>query len=249
MAKKLEFNLWSFWLQYYIDNALVLFSYFTIWLIQFFYFRFRVKNLKSLRRQFKAIVKNTPGALLICPNHLTYIDSLIIQFSLASPWTYALKPSRYAWNLPKKANVESSRFFRLMCYLGKCILLPSREEHHEVKVAMQKMQYLLKKKQYILLFPEGTRSKTGRVDHENFGYGAGELLQTVPGTPVLCVYMRGDHQTSNSKFPIRGENFSLSLKLIQPLTTEKSLRGNRDLSRQIIKTLVEMEQDYFADSL
>jgi 1-acyl-sn-glycerol-3-phosphate acyltransferase len=133
-----------------------------------------------------------------------------------------------------------------MCYLGKCILLPNREDQSEIKIAMSKIRFLLENKQYILLFPEGTRSNTGRVDDQNFAYGSGELLQTVPGTKVLCVYMRGDHQTGKSKFPIRGEKFSISLKLIDPVTTEKGLRGSRDLSRQIVKTLVEMEQEYFA---
>lgn len=242
----MKFSRWFFWLQYCIDNCLILFSYCLVRLINLFYFRFSLLNQKSLRRQFKDIVKNTQGALLICPNHLTYIDSLIIQFGIASLWAYITKPSTYAWNLPKKTNVKSSRFFTFMCYLGKCILLPGRNEPEAMKLTMDKMHYLLQKKQYILVFPEGTRSNTGRVDDQNFAYGAGELLQAVPGTKVLCVYMRGDNQVSKSKFPIRGEKFSVALKLIEPVTDEKGLRGSRDFSRQIINTLVEMEGEYFA---
>jgi 1-acyl-sn-glycerol-3-phosphate acyltransferase len=174
------------------------------------------------------------------------LDSLIIQLSIAPAWAYIFKPSFFAWNLPKKANVEKSLFFRIMCYLGKCILLPNREDKSEIKKAMDIIQFLLKNKQYILLFPEGTRSNTGRIDDQNFSYGAGELLQAVPSAKVLCIYQRGDEQVSKSKFPKRGETFSVYLKLIKPISHEKGLRGSRDLSRQIVKTLVDMEQEYFA---
>lgn len=232
-------------LQYYIDNALILFSSALVRLINLLYFRFRIRDIQSLRAQFKAIVNDTPGALLICPNHLTYLDSIIIQFALASPWYYMTHPRMYAWNLPKKANVKASHFFSFMCYLGKCILLPKREEPAAVKTTMQKIHWLLKKKEYVLLFPEGTRSLSGRINDQNFTYGAGELLHAAPGTKVLCVYLRGDHQIEKSKFPIRGETFSISLKLIEPKTEETGLRAGRDLSRKIIKHLIEMEQDYF----
>lgn len=241
----MKFNRWSLWLQLCVDYFFLIFSYFLIWAIGFFYFRLRLKDGKLLRQQFKEILNNLDAPLIICPNHLTYIDSAIIQYALASPWTYLIRPSCWAWNLPKKANVEKSLFFQLMCYLGKCILLPSYTESDAIKIALEKIEYLLKKGQCIMLFPEGTRSESGRVNDRDFGYGVGDLLQLVPQAKVLCIYMRGEHQVAKSKFPVEG-TITLSLKLLAPVSAENGLRGSRDLSRQVIKTLVEMEQEYFA---
>jgi 1-acyl-sn-glycerol-3-phosphate acyltransferase len=243
---QMGFNRWSLWLQLFIDYFFLLFSYFLIWVIGFFYFRLRLKDGKRLRQQFREILKNVNVPLIICPNHLTYIDSAVIQYALASPWTYLIQPSYWAWNLPKQVNVRKSLFFQIMCYLGKCILLPSRAESDAIKIAMRKIEYLLEKGQCIMIFPEGTRSESGRVNAHDFGYGVGELLQRVPRAKVLCVYMRGEHQMAKSKFPMRGERISISVKLVTPVSAESGLRGSRDLSRQVIKTLLEMEQEYFA---
>lgn len=216
-----------------------------LWCCQTFFFRFKVGNLKDLRRQFKQIIK-TKGPVIICANHLTYVDSVIIQLILASQVTYFLHYYSYAWNLPKAANVNASLFFKIICCIGKCILLPGKKNKQASTAAFEKIMCLLQRNQYILLFPEGTRSRTGRFNSEEFGYGVGQLVLSAPNTRVLCVYMRAESQTKNTIYPKRGDNISMALKLIQPTTELKGVRATRDISNQVVQTIAGMEHEYFA---
>ena len=97
-----------------------------------------------------------------------------------------------------------------------------------------------------MIFPEGHRSRNGRVDTENYAYGVGRILQEVPSAKVLCVYLRGEHQETYGSQPRWGDKFYLDMELIAPASEQKSLRGGRDISSQIIAKLVEMEHKYFA---
>ncbi len=245
----MAFNRFALCLQYYVCCFFSLVSYFIIWIANVAYFHFTLNDKKLQRQQFKDMIKKSKGPLIICANHLTYIDSAIIQYALASPWTYLRYPQSWSWNFPKKEHVESSKFFRFMCYLGKCILLPDRSKAKERKIVRSKIEYLLQKGQYIMVFPEGTRSASGRVNSQDFNYSVGELYQIVPHVKILCVYMRTDHQIAKSKFPPKGNPISISMKLMTPETRETGLRASREISRQIIKTLVEMEQEYFSSHL
>jgi 1-acyl-sn-glycerol-3-phosphate acyltransferase len=113
---------------------------------------------------------------------------------------------------------------------------------------MQKMTYLLTHRHHVQIFPEGTRSKSGRINQEKFTRGAGQLLRKAPDTRVLCVYLRGHSQKASSDFPPQGENFFCALKSIAPQTVYTGLQADRDLTAQIMQTLAQMEQAYFSQS-
>jgi hypothetical protein len=66
---------------------------------------------------------------------------------------------------------------------------------------------------------------------------------------MLCVYIRGDKQQVASKMPEKKDRFTIKLKLIEPKTTQKGRRAMRDVSNQIIDTLVGMESDYFDEKV
>ena len=110
------------------------------------------------------------------------------------------------------------------------------------------MTWLLARGQSVVIFPEGGRSRVGRVDRESVTYGVGQVLQAVPGTRVLCVFLRGRGQEAYSDYPARGETFVVRLKRIAPSTVSAGMRGARDLAMQIVGQLSEMETQYFDDA-
>jgi len=207
---------------------------------------YKIKQLASIRRQFKQVKKSIDGPLLICPNHLTFIDSLILAWAFSNPWNYFCHFKSFAWNLPKRAHVAESKLYQVICYVGKCLLIAS--ENDEAKLSMQKSQYLLEHGHYIMVFPEGTRSKTGRINTETFVYGVGGMVAHAANLPVLMVYLRGDKQQAKSKMPAKGDSFSITMELTYPTTDKKGLRANRDLSQQLIQSLCGMETSYFASN-
>jgi hypothetical protein len=92
-----------------------------------------------------------------------------------------------------------------------------------------------------LVFPEGGRSRSGRVDVDAAAYGVGRLAKAIPGCLVLCVYLRGVGQATWSDLPRRGERFHVELSVLEPKTDASGLRGSRDIARGILARLAEME--------
>ena len=90
---------------------------------------------------------------------------------------------------------------------------------------LDKLAHLLKRGHLVLMFPEARRSRTGRIDRTHAAHGVGRLVKAVPGTRVLCVYLRGDHQDEYSLLPVKGETFHLGMSWLEPATHSKGLRG------------------------
>jgi hypothetical protein len=106
---------------------------------------------------------------------------------------------------------------------------------------LARVGHLLRRGEVALLFPEGGRSRTGRVDVDAAAYGVGRLVKAVPGCVVLCVYLRGAGQATWSDLPRRGERFRVELSLLEPKADAPGLRGSRDIARGILGRLAEME--------
>ncbi len=186
------------------------------------------------------------GPLLVCANHLTLIDSCVLLWALGSAWAFLRDERLFAWNLPERRNVGDGLALRLGCYMGKCLPIVRGGPPDETARVMDKVRFLLASGHRVMIFPEGTRSRSGRLDREEFTYGVGKLAQEVPGTRVLCIYLRGLGQTTYSDLPKRGETFELMCDVITPTSPSSGLRGARDLSRTIVESLAELEEAWFA---
>lgn len=206
---------------------------------------YRVERMREIRRTYRRIRRDRRTPLLICANHLTMIDSAIIAWALASPWWYVVHFSTLPWNMPEWTNFASSRAVRALAYLMKCLPITRGGPREEVARTLRHFTSFLANGETGLLFPEGGRSRSGRVEMEAATYGAGRIVRTLPGCRVLCVYLRGRRQTGFSDLPVRGERFSLDLTLIEPRSTATGLRADRFIARQIVAQLAEMERRYF----
>jgi hypothetical protein len=200
---------------------------------------------EAARREYSRIRRESKAPLLVCANHLTMFDSFVVGWALASPWTYLRDFGAMPWNTPEEVHFASTWWKRTLAYLYKCVPLKRGSDRSEVAKVLAKVGFLLARGQAVLVFPEGGRSRSGRVEVESAAYGVGRLVNSLPGCRVLCVYLRGEGQHTWSDLPRRGERFHVALALIEPKSDQRGLRGSLDVARQITAQLAEMERSYF----
>lgn len=207
---------------------------------------YRIRDVADLRRRYRRLARSEDRGVLLCVNHLTMIDSAVAAWALGGSWWYVLHYSSFPWNLPERNNFAFNRFFRAAAWIAKCIPVVRGGNRERVSATMERVRYLLSRGETVLVFPEGGRSRSGRVEPDSVTYGVGRLLTAVPGCRTICVYLRGEGQESWSTIPRRGETFDVRFEVVDPDSSETGLRRARDLSRAIIDKLAEMEERHFA---
>ena len=210
-----------------------------------FGFGYRIADVVEVRRTFARIRAESDAPLLICANHLTLIDSFLIAWALMPSWRYALDFDALPWNTPEETNFANTARSRALVYLAKCIPIRRGGSREDVAEVLDRIKYLLERGETALLFPEGGRSRTGRVATENAAWGVGRIVGALPGCRVACVYMRGDAQASFSDYPARGDCMRVSVGVIEPKSDARGARRTRDLAQQILSRIALMEQEYF----
>jgi len=206
---------------------------------------YRIENLRDFRREYRRVCLNRDGPLMICANHLTMIDSLVIAWALGSPWWYLRHFRTLPWNIPERSIFAATRFKRMVIYALKCLPVERGGNRSEVTEVLSCLASAVSNHEVALIFPEAGRSRTGRVDPNSVASGVGRIYRSVPQCRVICVYLRGDHQERYSGMPVRGEVFRGSVSIIEPKTNYRGLRASRDIARQITQRLAKMEQEYF----
>jgi hypothetical protein len=207
---------------------------------------YRVRDLKAIRRRCAEEFSRHKGPWIICANHLTMIDSFVLSYAVFSLGQHIRNYKELPWNLPERSNFQSNIFLAVLCYLSKCIPIDRGGSREKMKKTLDKCIYLLRCGHNIMIFPEGGRSRTGRVNKEGFSYGVGRFIKDVEDCKVLCIYMRGDRQANYSLIPAWGEKFSVQAEVLVPAPVAASgLRAQRDYAAQIIDRLVQMEEKYF----
>ena len=205
----------------------------------------KLDDVSQLRSDFQALRKH--GPVMICANHLTMLDSALVALALGSTSWYWRNFSGFAWNVPERENFSAQRWKRWACYMLKCLPISRGSDRKDIAQTLNKLSELLKRGHSVLIFPEGGRSRSGRIDHNNPAHGVGRILGHVPNCQVLCLYIRGDRQVSWSDLPPRGDHFCVLSRTINPQTSARGLRASVELSRQILNTLDELETEYFND--
>lgn len=208
---------------------------------------YSIRDLKKIRNDVKNISREYEGPWLICPNHLTMVDSLVITYGLLSLSDHILHFRHIPWNLPERKNFHKNIFLIVLCYLVKCIPVDRGGLREDVQRLLDKCIQVLNWKQRLVLFPEGTRSRNGMVDRENFSYGVGRLVDEQKEARVLIVYLRGDGQETYGSMPRFRERFTMMVEAFTPERREGGgLRVQREYARQIIERLASLEERYFA---
>ena len=207
---------------------------------------YRIRDIEGIRQQCRTHFKTHPGPWLICANHLTMIDSLIITYAMMPLSQVVFRFARVPWNVPERDNFHRNILSCILCYALKCIPVNRRGQRDRVRATLNRCIRVLQNKQNVMIFPEGTRSRSGKICLTDFPYGVGRIFCHVPECHVLCIYIRGDRQQSYSFIPQYREVFTVDLQVARPVTGLKGLRAHRDIAGQIIGQLSGMEDRYFA---
>ena len=207
---------------------------------------YRVRELDKVRRKVAAIMRGHQGPWLICANHLTLIDSFILAYAMFPLRRYVFQYQLVPWNVPEYMNFNRNPVVGFFCYLLKCVPVKRGGDRADVRLTLEKCAHLLRRGENVMIFPEGTRSRSGRVNTRDFTYNVGRLFAQTPKCRVLCLYLRGDSQDTYSSMPQWGENFTATVAECRPRTAYKGLRAYRDYATQIVNQLAEMEAAYFA---
>jgi 1-acyl-sn-glycerol-3-phosphate acyltransferase len=206
---------------------------------------YRIRNLEAVRRRVAGLLARHPGPWLICANHLTWIDSVILILAMLPIKRYMLDYRLLPWNLPEYMNFNRSRSARLICFLSKCIPVIRGGDRAAMNLTLEKCMAVLRNGENLMLFPEGGRSRSGRIDPTQFSYGVGRLYLKVPRCRVMCIYLRGDGQTRAGIVPRRRETFTMTVAECRPHTTGRGLKAQRDCAAQVLACLAQLEQEYF----
>jgi 1-acyl-sn-glycerol-3-phosphate acyltransferase len=215
--------------------------------IMVFVMRWKLVGAESVREEYAALRRQSDAPVLVCANHLTMFDSFAIAWSLGGMGTYLRHFSWVPWNTPEEVNFASTWWKRILVYLLKCVPVKRGSNRADVAKTLEKVAELLRRGESVLIFPEGGRSRTGRVDTEAATYGVGRLVGQVPGCRVLCIYLRGRNQETWTDTPAHGDAFDVYAASLEPKTDHKGLRASVDISKQIVARLAEMEQRHFDD--
>lgn len=206
---------------------------------------YRIEDLHRIRREYRRIRRASDAPILLCGNHLTMVDSFLIAWALRSPIGYVLDYDSLPWNTPEETNFATTPTRRVLVYLGKCIPIRRGGDRHDVAQVLARVSYALERREVALLFPEGGRSRTGRVEESAAAWGVGRIVGGLEGCRVVCVYLRGRAQDTWSDVPAHGDSIYVDIACIEPKSDHKGARRSRDLAQQITGRLKRMEEAYF----
>lgn len=223
--------------------ALIPFCYSIIFIFKYI-MGYQIEGKQRIRSQFKEIIKEKKP-LIICSNHLTFIDSALIIWALAPNIWYQFNYKYFSWNLPAGDFFGKKFYYRVIAFLSKCIFIhrDATPAHHNEILSICKN--LLLKGEIITIFPEGKRSRSGRFEPSKMTYGVGKIIQNVSECRVLCVYVRGDKQESYSNYPLKNSHFYMSMNLVTPKTELSGREGCSEIVEQIAKVIKSQEEEYF----
>jgi hypothetical protein len=204
----------------------------------------RLADVAALRREFRRLRRErTP--LLVCANHLTMVDSFIIALALGSPWWYVTHFASLPWNTPEVKNFGRTWWLTAATWVMKCIPVERGGDRREIGRTLERFAWVVGHGDAGMIFPEGGRSRSGRVDVDAATYGVGRIVRSLPGCRVLCVYLRGEGQTTYTDAPKRGERFRVLFAPLEPKTEHHGMRGALEITRQILAKLAALEESWF----
>lgn len=198
----------------------------------------RLSGVAEARRVYRAALASGRPTI-VCANHLTMVDSAYLHWAFAPLYEYFFHFQRFSWNV---AAIEHLTFWlRIITFLGKTVPIDRGGDDAHRKKVLNKLRWIVSRGEILTIFPEGTRSRTGRIDPATVTYGIGQILQDLEHPQVLCAYLRGPNQKGMSSVPVYGDTLHLEVEVLEPKTDLQGLRGIRELSRQVIGKLKEME--------
>jgi long-chain acyl-CoA synthetase len=164
------------------------------------------KGFFSIYSRFKSDgVQHLPeGPCIIAPNHQSFFDGLYILAALK------MKTLKNSYFYAKKKHVNNW-FLRFLANGNNIIVM---DVNKDLKESIQKLAEVLKKGKNIVIFPEGTRTKTGRMGEFKKTFA---ILSKELNIPVVPVAINGAYRAMPGRaiFPVPFRRVSVSFS--QPI--------------------------------
>lgn len=210
-----------------------------------FWFKIKIENLKFHRRYFAEITKEKYPPLLVCPNHLTFIDSILLIRAFGNHFLYPFQWRKHIWNLAAVDHVQGF-VFRMITYISKCLYIDRNADKDHKHVILGVAAKMLQEGEIVMIFPEGKRSRTGRFDDSKLAYGIGKLITELGEARVLCTYLRSPAQGDKpSNFPPRGARYQILYDLRVYKASEWGENPVEAIMRDIAQHMMALEAKYF----
>jgi long-chain acyl-CoA synthetase len=144
------------------------------------YFRIRAKGMKNI----------PDGPCIIAPNHQSFFDGLFVASYLK---THQIRKTYF---YAKEKHVRKP-WLKFLANRNNIIIM---DLNKDLKSSIQKMAEVLKRKRNLIIFPEGTRSKTGKLGQFKKTFA---ILSRELNIPVVPVTIQGAHKAlpKGSLFP------------------------------------------------
>lgn len=150
-------------------------------------------------------INNVPdGPCIIAPNHQSFFDGLYVLAALK------MKTLKNSYFYAKKKHVNNP-LLRFMANTNNVIVM---DVNKDLKESIQKLAEVLKKGKNIIIFPEGTRTKTGKPGEFKKTFA---ILSKELNIPVVPVAINGAYRAmpGNAIFPRPFSRISVSFS--QPI--------------------------------
>ena len=175
--------------------------------------------------------RRKPGTLLL-PNHRTMIDSFLVACFSCFPWAL-LKPSLAPYHPAAAENFFRGSVLAWFSRMWRCIpIKPGRIDPTALRVIEELLPQGI-----VMVFPEGTRSRSGKVGKGRIGVGR-LILDTDP--QVVPVYVAGMEKVLpiGAKFPRIFRR--LDIYFGKPLDFSNLMSGPRDrrAAQQAVDTVM-----------
>jgi len=211
----------------------------------FFLIGLRVKELKKLRAYYKEITDEKYPPLVICPNHLTYVDSIILITTFANHFWYPFHFRRHMWNLAAKEYAKNP-IFLFVCYFSKVLFISRENEKNNDYPTLKTAIKLLRCGHIVLVFPEGRRSKTGRFDDSKLAYGVGKIISEIGECRVLCTYLRCPELGEKARgLPALGSKYTILTELVHYNKKSWGSHPAAGITRDVADRIKKLETKYF----
>lgn len=110
------------------------------------------------------------GKLIICSNHISYVDPVIIGANIP----------RYIYFMAKRELFENSFLAALVSFFNAFPVNRTASDRSSIRTALK----ILEDGQMLALFPEGTRSVEGEIKEGKRGAGLLAVLSSAPIVPI-----------------------------------------------------------------
>ena len=174
------------------------------------------------------------GPVIVAPNHLSFLDSVIIQAMMPRKVAFFAKAEYFTTRGPKGA---AMRWF----FHSVGSIPVERGEQAASVAALQSALDVLERNEAFGIYPEGTRSRDGKLYRGRTGVG---WLALTTGAPVLPVGLIGtEHLQPAGRMMIRPSHFTV--RIGKPLYfkrtgPEHSLPARRSATDQIMDAIADL---------